>query len=163
MTAEPAIEHRPAAPYVSVQREVTMTSIGEIADRLPELAGWLASRGLTPSGAPFFRYHVIDMPRLVIEAGFPVPDEVPAEGDMKTGSLPAGRYVTVTHHGHPDQLAGVTADLLAWADKQGLTWDMTEQADGEHWTARLEFYETDPRVEPDMNNWDTRLAFRLAD
>jgi effector-binding domain-containing protein len=163
MTAEPAIEYRAAIPYVSVQRSVTMTTIGEIADRLPELAGWLASRGLAPAGGPFFRYHVIDMPRLVIEAGFPVAGEVPIEGDLKAGSLPAGRYVTVTHAGHPEGLLDVTADLLAWAEKEGLTWDMTEKADGQHWGARLEFYNTDPRVEPDMNKWQMELAFRLAD
>ena len=163
MTAEPVIEQRPAVPYVSVQREITMTTFPEIADRMPELAGWLASKGLTPAGAPFFRYHVIDMPRLVIEAGFPVAGEVQAEGDIQTGTLPAGRYATVSHHGHPEGLMGATHDLLVWAEKQDLTWDMTEQPDGQHWAARLEFYETDPRVEPDMNNWDTTLAFRLAD
>jgi hypothetical protein len=28
---------------------------------------------------------------------------------------------------------------------------------------RLELYKTDPAVEPDMNKWETELAFRLAD
>jgi hypothetical protein len=34
--------------------------------------------------------------------------------------------------------------------------------DGERWGARLEIYETDPAAEPDMSNWTTQLAFRLA-
>ena len=36
-------------------------------------------------------------------------------------------------------------------------------ADGDRWGARLEFYLTDPREEPDMSKWQTQLAFRLAD
>ena len=34
---------------------------------------------------------------------------------------------------------------------------------GELWGCRLEIYETDPTVEPDMNPWTTTLSFRLAD
>jgi hypothetical protein len=34
--------------------------------------------------------------------------------------------------------------------------------DGERWAARLEIYETDPAVEPDMTKRTTLLAFRLS-
>ncbi|OAP22642.1 MULTISPECIES: hypothetical protein [Amycolatopsis] len=44
-----------------------------------------------------------------------------------------------------------------------MRWDRTVEADGEHWAARLEIYRTNPRIEPDANNWDTDLCFRLAD
>ena len=79
------------------------------------------------------------------------------------GVLPAGRYATVTHVGHPSELLGVTKALRDWAAEQGLTWDMSADVDGERWASRLEIYLTDPRQEPDMNKWVTQLAFRLAD
>ena len=34
--------------------------------------------------------------------------------------------------------------------------------DRDQWAARLEIYETDPAVEPDMTKWTTQLAFRLS-
>jgi hypothetical protein len=101
-------------------------------------------------------------PTIVTRTGQPYVG--PASDDEVTaGVLPAGRYATVDHVGHPDQLVGATADLLAWAEKEGVRWDMAPSERGDRWGARLEFYETDPAVEPDMNKWLTVLAFRLAD
>ena len=164
---EPSIETRTEQPYVGITRFVTMQTIAEAADQLPVVFDWLGARGVQPAGAPFFRYHTIDMEReLEIEVGVPVPrgSAVPASDDEVTaGVLPAGRYATIEHVGHPDQLVTATADLLAWAEKQGLSWDRTPGENGEKWGARLEFYETDPAVEPDMSKWRTVLAFRLAD
>ena len=48
--------------------------------------------------------------------------------EVISGVLPAGRYATVTHVGHPSELMGVTKSLLDWAAGQGLTWDMSPDA-----------------------------------
>lgn len=157
------IVERAAQPYRGITRHITMTTFNEIADRLPDVFGWLAERGVEWVDAPFFRYHVVDMDgQLEIEAGVPVPPNsaIPAsDEDVKAGTLPAGRYVVTTHVGHPDQLVRVTAELLAWAEEHGEAFDQS----GDHWAARLEFYRTDPAVEPDMNKWEVELAFKLAD
>src|SRR4051794_10936898 len=79
---EPTILERDAQPYVGIVRAVTMTTFDEIADRLPNLFGWLADHGLAPAGPPFFRYLMIDMAReLVVEAGIPVAAPVARNGD----------------------------------------------------------------------------------
>jgi DNA gyrase inhibitor GyrI len=167
MLSEPSIETRDEQPYVGITRFVTMQTMNDVAEQYPTVFGWLAARGVEPAGAPFFRYYTIDMEReLEVEAGVPVPhgSAIPASDDEVTaGVIPAGRYATATHVGHPDELVQATADLLAWADKQGLRWDSEPGERGEKWRARLEFYETDPAVEPDMTKWHTTLAFRLAD
>ena len=80
-----------------------------------------------------------------------------------SGTLPAGRYATVTHIGPPDTLGAATAALLEWADERGVQWDMTVGDEGERWGARLEIYLTDPREQLDLSKWETELAFRLAD
>jgi hypothetical protein len=150
-------------PYVGMTASVTMDDFSPVADRLPEIFGRLAERGVEPAGPPFFRYRVIDMEReMVIEAGVPVAEPLDVDG-LNADVLPAGRYVTTTFTGHPKQLVGVTADLLGWADGQGLTFEEYAGPQGDVWGCRLEFYETDPAVESDMNNWTTTLAFRLAD
>ena len=51
---------------------------------------------------------------------------------------------------------------LEWASHQGLAYDMSERAGAEHWASRLEIYFTDPSQEPDMDKWETQLAFKLA-
>jgi effector-binding domain-containing protein len=164
MTTNVAIEERPAQPYVAIRRTITMETFPEIADRLPELFGWLAARGITPAGAPFFRYLVIDMEHeLDVEAGVPVVTPVDGEGEVLAGALPAGRYAVTTHVGHPDELIAVTGAFLERAAADGLRWDATETDRGMRWGCRLEVLHTDPAEEPDMNKWETQLAFRLAD
>jgi effector-binding domain-containing protein len=163
---EPRIVDRTEQPYVAIKASVTMETIGRVLPELhPNVFGWLAERDIRPAGAPFWKYDVIDMEReLVVEVGVPV--DKPATGDDRvlTGVLPAGRYASATHTGHPSGLMEATAKLLAWADDKGLSWDKTSAVGGgEAWGARLEIYDTNPDDEPDMDKWETELAFLLAD
>ncbi|MFD1524031.1 GyrI-like domain-containing protein [Pseudonocardia yunnanensis] len=159
----PHITERAEQQYAYVTRTVTMDTFSEVVDRIPVVIGWLAERGLAPAGAPFLRYRVIDMERrFVVDAGVPVADPVTGDEVVQADVLPAGRYATVTHRGHPDQLIEVTASLLAWADEHGHRWDMTPAADGDHWGGRLETFHTHP-AEVAIDDWVTELAFRLAE
>ena len=162
----PEIVTRAEQPYVAIRGHVSMAELGAFAVRTGEVFAWLGSRGLTPAGPPFLKYNVIDMMRqLEVENGVPLtaPADATGDGEVISGVLPAGRYATVTHVGHPSELAGATKALLDWAAGQGLTWDMSPGETGERWGSRLEFYLTDPREEPDMSKWITQLAFKLAD
>ncbi|HEX6341376.1 GyrI-like domain-containing protein [Umezawaea sp.] len=160
----PRITHRAEQPYAAIRGVVTMRTFGEIADRMGEVFGWLGARGVEPAGAPFFRYNRIGAEDVLeVEAGVPVEAPVAGEGDVLAGVLPAGRYVEITHTGHPDDLLAITEDLLAWAADRGLAWDVEDSPEGELWGCRLEVFLTDPTVEPDMAKWETALAFRLAD
>ncbi|QGV79108.1 GyrI-like domain-containing protein [Streptomyces ficellus] len=165
--AEPVVVERPEQPYVFMRRSVRMDGFGEIADRLPELVGWLGARDIELADAPFFRFVTVDMAgESEVEAGVPVaplPSLPEPEGDVGVALLPAGRYATLTHVGHPDRLFAAAAALREWADERGLAWDMREVDGVERWGCRIESYRTDPRVEPDPSRWETELAFRLAD
>jgi effector-binding domain-containing protein len=164
MSAAPEIITRTEQPYAAVRAQVTMTELGGLGARLGEVFGWLGARGITPAGPPFFRYNVIDMARLLeVEAGVPIAVPVAGDDQVLTGVLPAGRYATATHIGHPSELIGAVKDLLDWASAENLTWDAAPSEAGERWGCRLETYLTDPSEEPDMGKWATELAFRLAD
>jgi effector-binding domain-containing protein len=164
ISTEPVVVERDAQPYMSIRGLVSMQRIPDVADRLPEVFRWLAARGVEPAGPPFFKYNVVDMEReLEIEVGVPVAQPMAGDDVVRPGVLPAGAYATVSHVGHPRQLVDVTAALLRWAADQGLSWDVSRTDHGERWGCRLELYKTDPAVEPDMNRWETELAFRLAD
>ncbi|MFP1627455.1 GyrI-like domain-containing protein [Streptomyces sp. 5K101] len=160
----PAVVERGEQLYAYIRGSVRMDDFAVIADRLPELIGWLDAGGAVFAGAPFFRFNTVAMDaESVVEAGMPVTSMPEPEGDIGMGLLPAGRYATVHHHGHPDQLFDIVRALRAWAAREGLSWDMTEVDGVEHWACRLESYLTDPRVEPDPSKWEIELAFRLAD
>jgi len=164
MSATPKIETRAEQPYVAIRTRVPMSGLAGVGQRLGEVFGWLGARGLEPAGPPFFKYNVIDMAgELEVEGGVPIAQAVEGDDQVVSGVLPAGRYATVTHLGHPDQLLDATRSLLEWGKAQGVKWDMSPGDDGDHWGSRVEFYRTDPSEEPDMNKWETQLAFRLAD
>lgn len=163
MSSAPEIETRAEQPYVAVRAKVTMGEIAAFARRFGEVFGWLDGHGLVPAGPPFFKYNVIDMAReLEMEAGVPVATVTDGDDQVVAGVLPAGRYATLTHVGHPSELMAATKALLDWAAEQGLTWDVTASEDGDRWACRLENYLTDPEQEPDMSKWVTQLAFKLA-
>ncbi|MGW4030281.1 GyrI-like domain-containing protein [Streptomyces sp. NPDC004838] len=160
----PAVVDRQEQPYAFIRGSVRMDAFGVIADRLGELIGWLSGHGVEFAGAPFFRFNTIDMTaESEVEAGIPIASLPTPEGDIQIGTLPAGRYVTAVHLGHPDKLFDSITALREWADREGLTWDMKEIDGTERWACRLESYLTDPRVEPDMDKWQIELSFRLAD
>jgi hypothetical protein len=165
MDVAPEITQRAAQPYAGISAWVTMAAVGSVADRIPEIFGWLGARGIAPAGPPFFRYHVIDMERqLLVEAGVPVASAVAEDdGIICGGILPAGRFAVMTHTGAPQTLMGATAALLDWADARELAWDVSQTDAGEKWGCRLESYLTDPAQQPDTSKWQTELAFRLAD
>lgn len=162
-TGAPRLESRPPQAYLGVTASVTMTTIAQIADRIPEVIATVTGRGVPLAGAPFLRYQVIDMAgELVIAAGVPVaPGTGPIDG-LAGDTLPGGRYAVVVHHGPPDRLVDATAELLAWADGRDLAFDVRQTPAGEAWGCRLESYLSNPAEVPDPNDWDTELAFRLA-
>jgi effector-binding domain-containing protein len=157
----PTIETRIDQPYAAIPVKVSMAELGSVVPPLTDrVFGWLTARGITPAGPPFWRYVVVDMDNeLELEAGVPVASLVEGTGEIRPGVLPAGRYATVVHTGHPDTLVTATRYLLEWAAERDLEWD----SDGETWGCRLEEYLSDPDEVPDMREWQTRLAFRLHD
>lgn len=161
MGESPTIEKRVDQPYAAIPVSVRIEELGSV---VPPLTGqvfdWLAARGIAPTGPPFWRYVVVDMEnRLELETGVPVTSLIEGDGEVRTGLLPAGRYATVVHTGHPDTLVTATSDLLQWGSAHAVEWD----ADGNRWRCRLEEYLSDPAEVPDMSEWQTRLAFRLRD
>jgi len=159
---EPVVVERVDQPYVAISADVTIAALpATLPPLLPRVFGWLGANGIAPAGPPFFRYVVVDMAsELTVEVGVPVADVVSvADGEpVMAGVLPGGKYVTAMYVGDPSGLAGATGQLLAWAERAGLEWDATNDS----WGCRLEEYLTDPAVQPDMTQWETRLAFRLA-
>jgi len=155
----------PERPYIYVPFTVRMDQMQQPADQgFPQLFDYLARHGLKPAGAPFYNYRRINMEdTLDVEAGIAVEAPAAEEGSVKAGTLPGGRFMTVTWHGHPDQLITVTGVLIGWSRLTNQPLDQRTEGADDYFACRLELYETEPDVEPDMKKWETRLEFKLKD
>lgn len=159
---EPTIIEREPQPYAGIVSTTTMQSIGpDIGAVTGEVFQRLAAQGIAPVGPPFWKYNLIDMAgEMEVEAGVPVAGDVTDDDRLAGRVLPGGRYVTLHHTGHPSTLIDATKVLLEWAEEHDLKFDVDAS---DRWGARLEIYHSDPDEQPDMNKWETDLAFRLAD
>ena len=92
-TTPPTIDERAQQPYAGIRTQVSHREFPTIIPKLlDETFGWLAQQAISPAGAPFMRYHVIDMDGLMdVELGVPVAEPVAGNGRVGAGVLPAGR------------------------------------------------------------------------
>jgi effector-binding domain-containing protein len=93
-----------------------------------------------------------------------VPVAARAEGDdrVKAGALPAGRYVVLWHVGDFDGLIASNAELLQWAEQQGVALEGSETPAGTVFAGRFEQYLTNPAEEPDPAKWQVDVASLMA-
>ena len=150
MLTLPKIVDRPAQPYVAIRRTVKLP-FGDVIDTtLPKLWTWIGDHRVEPAG-------------LEIEFGAPTATLLRPDDLVVTGMLPAGRYATLTYHGHYDKLVEVTGVLLGWAMEQGLKFDVKATPRGVVLASRLDIYPNDPREVTNPDDWETVLMFKLAD
>tara|TARA_R110002020_G_scaffold416651_4_gene625914 strand:- start:2923 stop:3417 length:495 start_codon:yes stop_codon:yes gene_type:complete len=164
MLTLPETIDRPEQAYAYMTFTVRMDEMQKPANEgFPVVFATLAAQGIAPVGMAFYNYRRIDMAAtLDVEAGVAVERAGTDTDQVKFGTLPAGRFVTLQWHGHPDKLEPVTGMLIGWLRLTEQPLDMETRPDGDHFACRLEIYETDPDKEPDMDKWVTTLAFKLA-
>jgi effector-binding domain-containing protein len=159
------LQQRDPQPYAGIAVSVTMDSFAATVDEaFPEVFGWLAEHAIAPAGPPFIRYHVIDMAAtLQIEFGVPVAAAIVDDGRIRSGVLPAGRYLVLRHVGPFEGLIEANAALQQWAEEQGIALDSWDTPEGVAFRSRVEHYLTDPTAEPDPARWETEVAYLAAD
>ncbi len=167
MISQPKIETRSEQPYAAIRVQVAMQDLGPVL--IPQLHKevriWLNKQGMQPSGAPFIRYHVINMlGKLDVAIGWPVSSVLTGDGRIVADVIPAGRYAVLIYTGpfEGPALMQANAALIDWGAKEGLVWDAKTTPEGDAFGGRFEFYLTDPAEEPDSAKWQTEVAFRLA-
>lgn len=164
MVSKPRLEQRSAQPYAGIRTQVPMRTLEKASSRLfAELKAWMHRNALQPAGAPFLRFHVINMDaNMDVTMGVPMAAPISNDGHIQAGCLPAGRYASLIYTGARNAIKGNKA-LLDWAAKQGLVWDRWEDESGDAFGARFESYLTDPARQPDRSKWQIEVAIRLAD
>ena len=163
MITKPKLDDRAEQPYVGIRTQVPTSQFQKIIPQfLDELFAWLQKQGLAPAGAPFMRYHVINMAgNMDVELGVPVAAAVQGEGHIAPGVIPAGRYASLVYSGVTG-IAGNKA-LIEWASENGVKWDRWDDPNGDGFRSRVEYFLTDPAEEPDRKKWETEVAIKVAD
>lgn len=161
--SEPKIITREATPYAAIPLEVNQPEIGQVAPPLvPEILNWAKAHGVKQTGPVFFNYTSMEPGRKMgMEVGLPMAAATAGDDRVKVGTLPGGRYATVTWTGPYDQLYGAHEQLHQWLAKQNLP-KLTRGGTDKGMTL-LEIYHTDPDDLPNPADWVTEIAFKLAD
>lgn len=161
---EPKVDERVEQPYMGIRTQVPHTAFPEIIPQyIDELFAWLGNHGAKPAGPPLMRYHVINMEgNMDVELGIPVAQALPGDGHIASSVLPSGRYASLIYTGVMNGIAGNGA-LIDWAEEHHIKWDRWDDANGDAFRSRVEFFLTGPEDDPDPANWETEVAIRLAD
>jgi len=141
------------APFKGMSKE-----IGKNADLLNR---WVDENKVKTVGAPFLRYHVIDMHGFMdLSFCVPVRKALPDDGDIKVDVMPAGRYASLIYSG-----GGISGNraLIEWVRAQGLDFDRWDTDGGDNFRGRYETFLTDPKIEPRKSKWQIEVAIKLAD
>jgi effector-binding domain-containing protein len=159
---KPKIDQRPKLTYMGIRTIAPFKGMSKVIGRLSEeMNTWVDQQKVKPSGPPFLRFHVIDMRGFMdIEFGFPFRKALPEDGEVKAGTLPAGRYASLIYSG-----GGISANraLIEWVRAQGIDFDRWDTEQGDNFRGRYETYLTDPKVEPRKSRWQIEVAIKLAD
>lgn len=159
----PRIVTHAAQPVLVRHVAITMDDLDSTGPAcLDAVRAWMEVQGIKPTGPGFFRYDLINMAgQMGMAFGFPVAPGTKGQGEVVAEILPAGRYISVLHYGHPDELYDATIMLIEWSKVREVDWDVEETAKGDRFAARLELFN---RAEGDpSDDWITEIRIRLRD
>lgn len=162
-TATPAkIEFQPETHYMGIRKVLNFGGMRpEIEKMRKELEAWFKANDVEAGGAPFLRYHCIDMAGdMDMEYGIPVKSPLSGTDTIKAGVLPAGKYVSHIYTGGGYQGNKV---LVEWIKENNIPVDRWDSPEGDNFACRYEQYLTDPKIETRKTKIEILLAFKLKD
>jgi effector-binding domain-containing protein len=122
-------------------------------DTYASLYGTLQRLGVDVNDSPCAIYYSIDETNQVTDVAAAVPVRSVPSGisDMIPVTIPESKVVTATYYGPYDQMTSVYKTMEAYLKEHNLTRAMI-----------IEEYVTDPTIEKDPENWETRIYFILT-
>jgi effector-binding domain-containing protein len=162
MLTEPTIVEKPPQPFAAIALRLRQPEISEQAPPLIEdVIKWVQARGGELTGAPFFNY--VGFYRggtMEMHVGMPTATVLPPDDRFVTGSIPGGKYASITATVPYHELHDVNMKLDAWARGQGHDFAGTPKGDTFVDATRLEIYHKDPGEDP-SGHPVTEIAFRI--
>ena len=151
MKINPEFEHRKKQNYAAIKAKVKRSEIAKLLPPLiSEVSDWLHKSNISPAGSPFFNYIKTD-DILEVEVGIPTKIKIEGSSRIKAGSFPEGEYAVVIYKGSYERLFEVHEEIEKWKNKNKLKFK----------SPKVEFYFTDPSVEPNPEKWQTMIINQL--
>jgi len=149
-------------PYLGIRIKTPFSGMfAVITKNLKELRKWVKANSISEEGPYFVRYYHCDMTEIMdVEVGLMTKSAHPGQGHIKPGSLPKGKYATLTYRGNG--LRGNQA-LMKWAKDNGHKFDSIDAKLAESYVCRYEAYLTDYRVESRKLLWDIEMSIKVLD
>jgi effector-binding domain-containing protein len=163
MLTEPQIVTKQDQPYAAILLTLAQPEISQKAPPLIEdVIAWIKAHGGKTTGAPFFNY-VTFFPdgKMQMQVGMPTDTVLKADGTVSTGTLPGGKYASLTATAPYHELHDANMKLHDWTVTKGHKLDGTEDGDRFIDANRMEIYHKDPGEDP-SGHPVTEIAFRLA-
>lgn len=163
MLTEPKIVEKAPQPYAAILLTLRQPEIAQQAPPLiDDVIKWVKAQGGELAGAPFFNYiNFFPGREMEMQVGMPTATVLKADGTMSTGTLPGGRYASITATVPYHELHDANMKLHDWSVAKGHTLDGTEDGDRFINANRMEIYHKDPGEDP-SGHPVTEIAFRLA-
>jgi effector-binding domain-containing protein len=138
---------------IAVRGDVKIADLPGFFERaFHEAAEAAGASGVQIVGPPFAFYPKKPTETVAVEAGFPVSAPVEANGNAHHIVLPGGRAVQAMHVGPFDTMETSYDQLQSWMAHNDL------EPAPEMWECFL----SDPQVEPNPANWQTRIVWPIA-
>lgn len=164
MFTEPVIVEKSDQPYAAILLTLRQP---EISEQAPPLVGdviaWVKASGGELTGRSFFNYvGFFSDGTMQMQVGMPTATVLPPEGRFTTGTIPGGRFASLTATVPYHQLHEANMRLDGWVKQQGIALDGWIEGDSYVGANRMELYHKDPHEDP-SGNPVTEIAFRLKD
>jgi len=114
------LSEQKAQPVLSIRTRTAVENLPKvIGESYEKIMKYLAGLGEQPSGVPFAAYYNLDMKDLDVEMGFPVAKLLPEKGDIKSGEIPEGKYVSCMYKGAYSQMEQPYNEMFKWIEENG--------------------------------------------
>ncbi|MBO0691632.1 MAG: GyrI-like domain-containing protein [Acidimicrobiaceae bacterium] len=170
MSPDISVQQRPVTHFIGKSVTARRKEFGEpggVNEMGKEICSWIGEHNITPLSGSMHVYRRTGKDADPIELTVAVPVELPvqpvqlpleAEGFV-LGSLPAGQYLVGCHIGGYEGIPESHKSILAWAAAHKLQLHLRKDGESSLWTARADYFVSDPDKEPDESAWVTDLLF----
>jgi effector-binding domain-containing protein len=135
--------------YIGIRQMIPPAKMAEMMGPLyMRLYGYVGQKGLQPVGGALAIYYSEPTPDFDVECAVTVNGDVEGEGDIKPGTIPAGKYLMTRYVGPYEGLRDAWGAFMVEANSRGLElrWPGWEE------------YIVDPQQEPDPAKYETMLV-----
>lgn len=141
----------PLTYYLAIRDKAVATDIAAVLERdFSRIMAEMKKQGLSLAGAPFVIYHSPG-PEFELEVAMPVGTPGQTSGDIKAGTMNAGRALIARYFGPYDKTEKAHAAIDEYVKANQLT------VTGAPW----ESYVTDPGLEKDTAKWETDVYYPI--